>query len=319
MRPLILCTTDALQPFSEEIGEKTRQPVAVRRIERLPEERRDQVRIVITFGNYDDSVSSEELRSLPRLEWIQVISSGIEQLPLEYLSERGILVTTARGIHRIPMSEYVFSALLYFAKKIPAYARLKRDKTWGRFETMEELYGKTIGILGTGQIGGEIAYKAKAFGMTTLGVNRSGRLVQHFDRIYPLSEWEHILPLCDYVCGILPSAPETKQLINRRTIEQMKDGVIFINVGRGDLVVEQDLVEALERGKIAGAALDVFAQEPLDRRHPLWELDNVIITPHASAKTPMYVPRSLDIFYRNYALFRQGRTHDMINLVKHPQ
>lgn len=312
---MILCTSEELKPFSSEMQNILKQEVIVQRINQLPDKYKKQVRIVVSYGNYGDVVSKEELHSLPKLQWVQAISSGVEQLPLEFMVKRGIVLTTVRGIHRIPISEYVLGVMLYFAKKVPTYEHFKQNKIWGNFESMDELYGKTVGILGTGQIGRAIAFKAKVFGMTTLGVNRSGRDVEYFDNTYGLSEWEHILPHCDYVCGVLPSTPETKQLINRRTIERMKDGLVLINVGRGDLIVEQDVIDALQSGKIAGAALDVFEQEPLDDQNPLWNLDNVFITPHASARTPMYIRRSLDIFYRNYELFQQGQYEQMMNRI----
>lgn len=317
---MIICThDDVTDEHAKEIAAKTGKEVTIGKIATLSDQHKEQAEILITYGNYDDSVFAEELAQLPRLKWVQALSAGTEQLPLAYMEKHGILLTSAKGVHAIPISEYVLGMVLHFAKKVDKFQFLKQRMVWGQSEEMFEVHGKTIGILGTGSIGSEIALKARAFGMKPMGVNSNGRSVDGFDQVYALRELDQLLPLCDYVCAVLPSSPETRDLIDARRIALMKDGGVFINVGRGDLVVEEDLYEALRTSKLRGAALDVFRDEPLPYHHSLWQLENLIITPHASAKTNMYVTRALDIFLQNYNLFQAGQQEGLINQVGYGQ
>jgi phosphoglycerate dehydrogenase-like enzyme len=282
-------------------------------IESLPEDIKKQTNIILTYGNYEDKLSEEDLRELPNLKWIQVLSSGTEQLPVSYLMQENILVTSVRGIHSIPISEYVFGMMLYFSKKINEFNIQKKEKNWAATIELIELYGKTVGILGTGHIGKEVAKKAKSFGMKTVGVNRSGGEIKNFDQIYTIENLSDVIGDFDYICSVLPSNSWSQGLVNRSLINRMKDGVTFINVGRGDLIVESDFLEALQTQKIRWAALDVFNEEPLDRKHPFWMVENLVMTPHASSITNMYLVRSLDIFFKNYKYFIDNDINSIIN------
>ncbi len=314
---MVLCTSvDVNEEHIKQLRAKTAEEVVQGRIFSIPTDVKNQIEIIITFGNYDDSISVAELSQLPNLKWIQAMSSGIEQLPTEWIRNNGIILTSSRGVHAIPISEYVLCMLLYSAKRIAKFHYLQSNMVWGSGEEMYELYGKTIGVLGTGSIGREIAKKVKAFGMLTLGLNRDGRPIQGFDRVYSLNQLHELIPQCDYICSALPSTPNTRNLISAKQIAQMKDGILFINVGRGDLVVEEDLIEALQTRKIRAAALDVFRDEPLSYEHPLWQQENLMITPHVSSKTNMYISRVLDIFMENYCCFKTNQISEMMNRVE---
>lgn len=314
---MILCTSsDLLKEQIQRIKEETQKDVIQNKITLLSEAEKHQVECVLTYGNFDDAITAEELEQLPNVKWIQTMSSGTEQLPYNAIKKKNIQVTSAKGVHAISISEYVMTAMLHFAKKIEKFQALKKSKLWNDSIEMFELHDKTLCILGTGHIGHEIASKAKAFGMNVLGVNRSGYHAEGFDRVYPLHQIVDIFPQCDYICSALPSARETRDLIKKETIGLMKDGVVFINVGRGDLVVEEDLIDALQTGKIRGAALDVFRSEPLEGGHPFWSADNLIITPHASYKTNRHINRVLTIFLANYVCFKSGNFIDMINRIE---
>ena len=250
-----------------------------------------------------------------KLRWVQSWTAGINSLPLKELKESGILLTTANGVHSFPISETIFAFMLGLTRKIPAYIRNQQSKTWNHSGLKHEIHGKTIGIFGVGSIGKETAKLSKAFGMKVLGFRRSGKPEEYVDQMYTLQEMNEVLPECDYVVVTLPLTPETHQLFGAKQFTLMKPSAFFINIGRGDIAVESELVEALQSKTIAGAGLDVFEQEPLSENSPLWDLDNVIITPHTSGSTEYYDKRVIeDIFIPNLRSYLKGETLP-INLV----
>lgn len=237
-----------------------------------------------------------------KLRWLQAWSAGVDFIPLSLFEQHNICITSANGVHAYPISESVFAFMLSFARNIPTHFRNQLTKTWGRTlgKTALELHGKTLGIIGVGAIGKEIAKLAKAFQMNVLGVRNSGAPEQFVDKMYTKDELYQVLPQCDYVVAILPLTEETYRLFSKKEFETMKDTAFFINVGRGELVDEQALIEALKEKKIAGAGLDVFETEPLSENSPLWEMENVMITPHVSGLTIHYNERLIeDIFIPN--------------------
>lgn len=266
--------------------------------------------VLITYG---EDLNEEIIDRCHRLKWIQVISAGIDKMPMKAIEERNILVTNARGIHVIPMAEYTIGMMLQFARKfIPFYENQKKAK-WDASIRMEEIHGKTLGVLGTGAIGQAIAKRARAFGMKTLGLSRSGKMVEGFERVYTHDELYELLPQCDYVVSILPLTPETEGWIGEKAFSAMKDSAVFINVGRGTVVDEPALINALQNGQIRYAILDVTAVEPLPESSPLWKMENVIITPHASSHSPHYVARSLEIFRNNLKVYPEQS--NMVNVI----
>lgn len=313
---MLVCTTpDVSIDLQKKLAEETQQTVVQNKVAELDEKDRYQAEILITYGNFEDAITVQETDRLPNLRWIHVLSSGTEQLPKDTIRDRALCVTSSKGIHSIPMSEYVICAILYFAKRIGDFRKLQDQMRWSYSLGMSEIYGKTLCVLGTGFIGTEIAKKAKALGMEVIGFNRSGRASDGFDQTYKIRHVNEFIPSFDYICNALPSTKETRGLIDKEMIRSMKDGVIFINVGRGDLAVEADLEEGLRTGKIGGAALDVFNKEPLEPGHPFWSMENVIITPHASARTERYMERALDIFIKNYHLYKENAFENMVNKV----
>lgn len=235
-----------------------------------------QIDILLTYGT---DVSEEHLHKARNLKWIMVMSAGVEELPHEKILQRNILVTNSRGIHAIPMAEYTIAMMLHVARQTPKLMENQSKQVWERLR-MEEIYSKTIGIVGTGAIGEEIARLAKAFRMTTLGYNRTGQNVKHFDEIYHSDQLEVMLSQADFVVSVLPGTKSTENLFGETQFKAMKDTAVFINIGRGLSVNEQDLVKALQEKIIHHAVLDVFKNEPLANDSPFWTLDNVTITPH---------------------------------------
>ncbi|MBD8070876.1 D-2-hydroxyacid dehydrogenase [Bacillus sp. PS06] len=241
------------------------------------------------------------------LKWLQSWSAGVNSFPLNEMEQKEILVTTANGVHAYPISETIFALLLGLTRKISDYVRNQQTKTWNHSNIKGEIHEKTIGILGVGAIGKETAKIAKAFGMNVIGFRQSGKPEEYVDHMYKIDQLNEILPTCDFVVITLPLTNETSRLMGAEQFNLMKPSSLLINIGRGEIVVEDELIEALQQGKIAGAGLDVFEKEPLSPESPLWDLDNVIITPHTSGSTEYYNQRVIeDIFIPNLKSYLKG-------------
>jgi phosphoglycerate dehydrogenase-like enzyme len=241
------------------------------------------------------------------LKWVQTWSAGVNNLPLQLLNERGVMVTSANGVHAFPISETIFGLMLALTRHIHTYVRNQSSKQWHHGGLKLEIHGKTIGIIGVGAIGKETAKIAKAFGMKVLGVRNSQIPEENVDEMYVTTELNSVLPQCDYVVSTLPLTKDTKGLFSMEQFQLMKPTSFFINIGRGEIVVEEDLIHALQTGEIAGAGLDVFEVEPLPEMNPLWEMKNVIITPHTSGSTENYDQRVVeDIFLPNLRQYVNG-------------
>ncbi|MBS4174963.1 D-2-hydroxyacid dehydrogenase [Bacillus sp. FJAT-49736] len=229
-----------------------------------------------------------------KLRWLQSWSAGVNSFPLDKMANKGIIITSASGVHAFPISETIFALMLGLTRKVHTYVKNQINKVWHHANLSLEMHGKTVGIIGVGAIGKETAKIAKAFGMKVIGIRHSGRHEEFVDEMYASSQLNNILPQCDYVVVTLPSTNETYHMFGKEQFSLMKPSAFFINIGRGDTVVEKDLIAALLEGKIAGAGLDVFEKEPLREESPLWELENVIITPHTSGSTENYDRRVIE-------------------------
>ncbi|KAB7669384.1 D-2-hydroxyacid dehydrogenase [Bacillus sp. B1-b2] len=251
-------------------------------------------------GKFDrESVSKNK-----NLQWIQTWSAGVNTLPLEQLSEQNVTITSANGVHSNPISETIFALMLGLTRNIHGYVRNQTKKEWDNRDLTLEIHNKTIGIIGVGAIGKETAKIAKAFGMHVIGVRNSGKPEHYVDSMYTSEQLDEILPECDYVVVTLPLTDATYHMFQAKQFKQMKNSSFFINIGRGGLVKEDDLIDALETGEILGAGLDVFEKEPLPQTNKLWDLENVIVTPHTSGSTEHYDSRVIeDIFLPNLASY----------------
>ncbi len=240
-----------------------------------------------------------------KLRWVQSWSAGVDGFPLEQMAERGIHLTTTSGIHAYPISETILAMMLGFTRNLHIYARHQVAGRWMRTDPTLEMHGKTVGIIGFGEIGEETARLCKAFGMRVLGLRLSGRPSPYADQMHDPGGLDEVLAESDYVVVTLPLTRETRRLFGRGQFARMKRSAMFINIGRGGLVDEQALIEALRDGVIAGAGLDVFETEPLPEDSPLWSMDNVIITPHTAGGSGMYHERALEIALRNLESYLQ--------------
>ncbi|TDF94089.1 D-2-hydroxyacid dehydrogenase [Paenibacillus piri] len=247
------------------------------------------------------------LRPGTKLRWVQNWGAGVDVIPLEAIADAGVMLTTASGVHPNPISETVLGMMLGLTRNIHRSVAHQLKRRWESKGPLGEMHGKTVGILGVGAIGTEVAKLCKAFGMTVLGVKRTPSSSAYADRMVTMEGLDEVLQESDYIVVTLPLTKETKHVIGRSQFERMKPTAYYINIGRGGTTDEQALIEALRSGRIAGAGLDVFEVEPLPETSPLWEMDNVILTPHNSGSTVYYNDRAMDIFLRNLSDYAAGR------------
>jgi len=268
--------------------------------------------IVITYG---EDLNTEIVNSCEELKWIQIISAGIDKIPFKALEEKNVIVANAKGIHVTPMSEYAISAILQLARKSYELYKNQLDKKWDRSIRTFEISNKTIGIIGLGAIGQGIAEKAKAFNMRVIGVNTDGRDVENVDKVYSIKELNNLLSESDFIVVVLPLTRDTYHLIGAEELKHIKETAYLINIARGEVINEATLIESLSNKAFAGAVLDVFTEEPLPVEHPLWSLDNCIITPHLSGRSPRYIERALEIFKNNMNLYLRQDIINMKNII----
>jgi phosphoglycerate dehydrogenase-like enzyme len=255
-------------------------------------------------AQYEDSVLGPD----SHLRWVQTRSAGVDTLPLKQLEEKSVVLTNASGVHAIPITEMVFGFLLSHTRYMHASTKLQQQRTWKKpdYNSLQELHGKTILIAGVGEIGTETARIAKAFGMKVTGVRRSGRDVPHVDQMYTMNGLPKAVADADIVVNILPLTDETLHIFDEKMFAAFKRGMFFVNVGRGQTVKTSALIQALENGQIAFAGLDVFEEEPLPADHPLWTMNNVLMTPHVAGDTMRYDERVFDIFLENLKAYTAG-------------
>jgi len=245
----------------------------------------------------------------PKLRWIHALSAGVDGLLLPPILEGKVLLTNSSGIHGIPISEHTFAMMLSFSRGLYRFGKYQSQNLWQKDIQLTELRGKTLGVVGLGKIGQEIARLGNAFGMRVLAVKRNpGQPPEGVNRVVSMEGMELVLKESDYLVLTVPLTPETDRLIGAKQLETMKSSAILINMARGEVVDEEALAVALKNGVIAGAGLDVFETEPLRSDSPLWQLDNCIITPHCAAMSPQYMTRATDLFCRNLDAYLKSET-----------
>ncbi|MCT2537489.1 D-2-hydroxyacid dehydrogenase [Aquibacillus koreensis] len=267
------------------------------------------------IAGWNKQIAESCLQNGTKLKWIQSWSAGVDSYPIDSFAKHDILLTSANGVHAFPISETIFAMMLSLTRKIHAYVQNMSERVWKHESLKLELHNKTIGILGVGAIGTETAKIAKAFGMHVIGIRNAKKPASYFDEIATMDELHDLLPKCDYVVVTLPLTDQTYHIFGEEAFNKMKDSSFFINIGRGQLVDEPALIKALQEKQIAGAGCDVFEQEPLPYESPLWNMDNVIITPHTAGSTEYYHQRVVDdILIPNLLQYLNGHTPS-VNLV----
>jgi phosphoglycerate dehydrogenase-like enzyme len=258
-------------------------------------------------------LSAAECARARNLRWVHTSAVAVETICLPELFARGVLVSNSRGIQAAPIAEHVMAMVLALAKQLPHAIDAQRERRWAQNHFIGDrlpwmLEGRTLAVVGVGTIGSAIARRAAAFGMRVLGVRRraDGDAVPGIERIFPASKLDTVLGAADVLVIAAPLTPDTEALIGPAHLARMKKGSILVNVGRGRIVDHRALADALRSSHLAGAALDVFPQEPLPADDSLWALPNVIITPHTSGFRAGHWDDVIDLFSENLCRFEQG-------------
>ena len=246
--------------------------------------------MLLTFGQMLKNLKFD-LKDAVNLKWIQALGTGMDGIIDQPALRKSVTLTSLHGVHGPPVSEAAIAGMLALARDIPRFVRQQKDRHWGRWPA-RLLHEKTVGIVGIGVIAEALAPKCKAMGMTVVGFTSKPREVAGFDRIHPMGDLVLITPELDHMVLLTPYSKATHHLIDAKVFAAMKPTAYLVNVARGGVVDEDALVEALRARRFAGAALDVFSQEPLSPDHPLWTFDNVIISTHQGGfLTPMSIWR----------------------------
>ena len=234
-------------------------------------------------------LNAGELARASRLRWVHTSAVAVETLCLPELFARGIAVSNTRGVQAVPIAEHVMAVLLALAKQIPFVLENQQQARWAQNEFVTDrlprlLKGRTLGLVGVGTIGSEIAKRAEAFGMRVIAMRRRPAygVIGHVERVYGIADLSDFLGQCHALVVAAPLTPETLGLMGAEQFAQLPKGAVVINVGRAKIIDTDALIDALTRGHLGGASLDVFPQEPLPADHPLWTTPNVILTPHTS-------------------------------------
>lgn len=243
----------------------------------------------------------EHLRKAVNLKWLQLPSAGADSyMKKENYHHKDIILTNSSGVFGLPIAEHVFSMILAYNRNLPDYIDQQRQKLWKGIRKTRDFYGSTIGVIGLGDIGTEVARRAKAWGARVLGVKRTkSQVPEYVDQLYTTEEIDLVLEQSDYIVLALPNTQKTNGIITEEKLKKMKPHAFLINIGRGSLIDQEALIKALQEGWIGGAGLDVTSPEPLPQDNLLWELPNVILTPHVSGSSPSNEDRRVGIFLRN--------------------
>jgi phosphoglycerate dehydrogenase-like enzyme len=265
-------------------------------------------------------LSAEMVRQAPALRWVHSTAAAVGILPLSELEERNVLVTNSRGVQAGPIAEHVLGGLLVLSRRFNLMLAAQRERRWIQNELTADawpwsLNGRSMTIIGLGTIGRAVAIRAKAFGMHVTGIRR--RLDQpappFVDRVAGPDHLDEALRGCDALVIAAPFVAGTDRLIGGPQIGLLNRGAVIINVARGRIIDEGAMVEALRSGQLGGAVLDVFEREPLDPASALWELPNVVISPHSAGVRPDHWSEVIDLFIENLRRFQRGES--LLNLV----
>ncbi|MDA3932651.1 MAG: NAD(P)-dependent oxidoreductase [Tenericutes bacterium] len=277
-----------------------------------------QVEFVHDFENHKDIEAFFGLNSLlesvdidqyKNLEWVQLYMAGFDNVDVEGLKAKGLLVSNARDIFSITIAEDIIAKTLYFNRNIKEFIENMKTKTWQPIWKDPEIYNSTIGIIGTGSIGQETAKRLKSFSpKAILGHRRKDESVEYFNQIFTGEDGlEEVIKNSDYLILAMPLNDETKYMIDKDKLSLMKKNAILINIARGQVIVQDDLIQVLENNQIRGAALDVTDPEPLPKDSKLWDLNNVLITPHNASSSEYMVQRLFDLTLKNLQLYLENK------------
>lgn len=268
--------------------------------------------VLVAFAH---DVSEALVASMPDLQWICAVTTGTDHLNTLTNLPAHVRITSARGIHGPQMSEMAIFYMIALSRNFRLTFENQKKHVWQR-RPQSLLLGKTVVIAGIGLIAEEMALRFKAFGMTTIGVSDARKQGRGFDEIVPRSQLKAAASRANFLIALVPYIAQTHHMINADVLSAMPQHGFFINLARGNVVDEQALIAHLQQGKIAGAGLDVFATEPLPQDSPLWDMDNVIVTPRIGGMSDVYAMQVLPLIKQNFAAFVANDRDAMVNIVR---
>jgi len=268
--------------------------------------------ILLTFGAH---MADHVLEKGKKLRWIQALGTGVDGIVDRPPFRDGVLVTNMHGLHGDSVPEAAVMLMLALARDLPRAMRNRDALKWERYPS-RLLKGKTVGIFGVGAIAKSLAPKCKSFGMTVIGITSAPRTLEGFDRMVHRDQLKRAVTDVDFLVLLTPYTAQTHGIVDAAVLAAMKPSAFLVNLARGGIVDEDALVRALREKRLAGAALDVFAVEPLPQDHPLWSMDNVIVTPHLGGFHDQYAEEALPTVVENFRKFLAGDTAGMANVVK---
>ena len=247
-----------------------------------------------------------DLDKFPNLKFVQLTSAGLDRVPVERMKEKGITLCNARGVYSTPMAEWALTGVLTLYKHTNTFYNNQQNHKWVKDRNVKELSGSTICIVGCGSVGTECAKMFKPFAKEIIAVDIVKPTNDLFDTYYTINNVSEAVKNADVVILTLPLTDETRNMFNKELLSQFKNDAILVNIARGAVVNEDDLINALKENKLSGAVLDVFETEPLDEKSELWDFQNVVITPHNSFVSPKNNERLYNVVYNNLKEFMKG-------------
>ena len=274
---------------------------SVKREEKLPDDLAERADILVAWrpGSY--------LRRMPRLRWIQAMTAGVEAWLESPDLGSGVALSCARGSHRISMPENILGAIFHLTKPYMQIALDQRESRWTKRMSVP-LAGKTLGILGLGAIGQELARKAAALEMRVIGTRRTPAPLPHVEKVYAQEDTDEVLGASDFVLLLLPTTAATENFMNAKRLRAMKPTAWLLNFARGALIVDADLIAAVQSKTIAGAVLDVFREEPLPATHPFWKTEGILVLPHLGGGHPERALQVAEMFADSARRFLAGES-----------
>jgi D-2-hydroxyacid dehydrogenase (NADP+) len=258
-------------------------------------------------AGFPGDLAKLSLADMPEMQWIHSFSAGVEKILTPEIKTSDIMVSNSSGVHAIPIAEHVLGFILLHAKRFPQSLKNQAQKQWEPLEEITEIRSRTVLVVGLGRIGTEIAKVCAGVGMRVIAADTVAKeQPEYIHTLYTAGRLPEALSQADYVVFALPYTKETHHLFGVEKFRAMKRSSVIINIARGAVIHEQELIAALQEKIIAGAALDVTEQEPLQQESPLWEMENVVITPHHSSRTKERMDRTIDLFRDNIRAYMHG-------------
>jgi D-2-hydroxyacid dehydrogenase (NADP+) len=271
------------------------------------------VEVIMGLGHH---IPPALIAKAKKLKWVQALTTGTETLTAPGVLPPHVVLTSTRGVHGPQMSELAFLNMIALNRD---FRKMQRKQAEGKWDQWNQpiLEDKTIVIVGLGLLAEHLAERCKLFGMTVIGVSDGRTKGPHFDEVHPRKALVALAARSDFLMLLVPYSPATHHLISRDVLAAMKSTAFLINLARGGVLDEAALIEHLQAGKIAGAALDVFSKQPLPPDNPLWRMPNVIITPNVGGRSDKFVAQTMTVIEPNVAAFIEGRMKDMRNIIPH--